>query len=82
MMRKFLDKYRVPLRIIAFIVCSLLAVSKWLDFSRTNRGMDMIGGVIWSAWALIAVWNLIASFRPQHNANVVEDKDKKNDLII
>ena len=81
-MRKFLDKYRVPFRIIAFVLSCLFAVIKWMDFSRTNRGIDMIGGVIWSAWALIAIWNLIATFRPQHNANIVEETDDKKDLVI
>lgn len=66
-MKNFLYKYRVSLRIMAFFVCALLAVGKWMDFSRTGKGMDMVGGIIWSAWALIAVWNLIGTFKKRED---------------
>lgn len=62
-MKNLLSKYRIQIKIIAIVICALLAVNRGIMFTERGNDMDRVIAIYWIIMAVYYTLNLIMALR-------------------
>jgi hypothetical protein len=68
-MNSFLEKYKLPIRVLSIIAFAVLAYIRWSNYAETKATRQLVGGFIWSAALVFGIIKL---------AEIIKERNKTN----